>query len=89
MTDLDAMLAGKQVLFAGASSGIGENFSRLASASRRGHPTEGNSYRLREHADLVPETMNSRSSLIDPKGQQPTKRRPGRSHKEPRDHLPG
>lgn len=52
-------------------------------------PIEGNSYRLREHAALVPETMRSRSSLLDPKGQQPIKRRPGRPPKEPRDHHPG
>ena len=52
-------------------------------------PIEGNSYRLREHAALVPETMRSRSSLLDPQGQQPIKRRPGRPPKEPRDHYPG
>lgn len=52
-------------------------------------PIEGNSYRLREHAALVPETMRSRSSLLDPPGQQPLKRRPGRPLKEPHDHHPG
>lgn len=52
-------------------------------------PIEGNSYRLREHAALVPETIRSRSSLLDPQGQQPTKRRPGRPPKEPRDHHTG
>lgn len=52
-------------------------------------PIEGNSYRLREHAALVPETMRTRSSLLDPQGQQPIKRRPGRPPKEPRDHHLG
>ena len=53
-------------------------------------PIEGNSYRLREHAALVPENMRSRSSLLDPQAQQPIKRRPGRPPKEPRDqHHPG
>ena len=49
-------------------------------------PIEGNSYRLREHGALVPETMRTRSSLLDPQGQHPIKRRPGRASKEPRDH---
>ena len=52
-------------------------------------PIEGNSYRLREHAALVPESMRTRSSLLDPQGQQPSKRRPGRPPKEPRDHASG
>jgi len=52
-------------------------------------PIEGNSYRLREHAALVPETMRTRSSLLDPQGQQTLKRRPGRPPKEPRDQHPG
>ena len=52
-------------------------------------PIEGNSYRLREHAALVPETMRTRSSLLDPQGQQPIKRRPCRPPKEPRDHQQG
>ena len=52
-------------------------------------PIEGNSYRLREHAALVPETMRTRSSLLAPQSQQPLKRRPGRPPKEPRDHHTG
>jgi len=51
-------------------------------------PIEGNSYRLREHAALLPQTMRPRSSLLDLQGQQPIKRRPGRPPKKPRaNHL--
>lgn len=52
-------------------------------------PIEGNSYRLREHAALIPDTMRARSSLFDPATAQPVKRRPGRPPKEARDHSPG
>ncbi len=45
-------------------------------------PIEGNSYRLREHAALIPETMRARHSLLDPMASQPVKRRPGRPRKE-------
>lgn len=45
-------------------------------------PIEGNSYRLREHAALIPETMKARHSLLDPMASQPVKRRPGRPRKE-------
>lgn len=45
-------------------------------------PIEGNSYRLREHAALIPETMKARHSLLDPVASQPVKRRPGRPRKE-------
>jgi hypothetical protein len=45
-------------------------------------PIEGNSYRLREHAALIPETMQARHSLLDPMASQPVKRRPGRPRKE-------
>ena len=45
-------------------------------------PIEGNSYRLREHAALIPEHMRGRSSLLDPLAGQPVKRRPGRPPKE-------
>ena len=48
-------------------------------------PIEGNSYRLREHAALIPERMRSRGSLLDPAGAQPVKRRPGRPPKEVRE----
>ena len=45
-------------------------------------PIEGNSYRLREHAALIPETMKARHSLLDPMASQPVKHRPGRPRKE-------
>lgn len=48
-------------------------------------PIEGNSYRLREHAALIPENMRSRGSLLDPQSSQPVKRRPGRPSKEVRE----
>ena len=44
-------------------------------------PIEGNSYRLREHAGLIPEHMRARSSLHDVATGQ-VKRRPGRPRKE-------
>lgn len=52
-------------------------------------PIEGNSYRLREHAALIPENMRGRTSLLDPAGFQPVKRRPGRPPKEVRESNPG
>ncbi len=45
-------------------------------------PIEGNSYRLREHADLLPESMRSRSTLVDNANNPPIKRGPGRPRKE-------
>lgn len=52
-------------------------------------PIEGNSYRLREHAALIPENMRSRTSVLDPTGSQPVKRRPGRPPKEVYPSNPG
>jgi DNA replication protein DnaC len=52
-------------------------------------PIEGNSYRLREHAALIPENMRSRTSVLDPAGSQPVKRRPGRPPKEVYPSNPG
>lgn len=52
-------------------------------------PIEGNSYRLREHAALIPENMRSRTSVLDPTGSQPVKRRPGRPPKEVYPSHPG
>jgi len=52
-------------------------------------PIEGNSYRLREHAALIPENMRSRTSVLDPSGSQPVKRRPGRPPKEVYPSNPG
>ena len=49
-------------------------------------PIEGNSYRLREHAALIPDNMRGRASLLDPTSQ-PVKRRPGRPPKEARDPM--
>jgi DNA replication protein DnaC len=44
-------------------------------------PIEGNSYRLREHADLIPDHLRSRKTIADPHPDVP-KRRPGRPRKE-------
>lgn len=46
-------------------------------------PIEGNSYRLREHAALIPEHMRLRHPLAEPPGPTPIKRGPGRPRKEP------
>ena len=45
-------------------------------------PIEGNSYRLREHADRLPESLRSRSNLIDNANNTSVKRGPGRPRKE-------
>lgn len=50
---------------------------------------EGNSYRLREHAELLPEHLRSRSLLHDPTAAAPIKRRPGRPRKESAASLQG
>ncbi len=47
-------------------------------------PIEGNSYRLREHADLIPEHLRGRSLLPSPRRCVELKRRPGRPRKEHR-----
>jgi DNA replication protein DnaC len=52
-------------------------------------PIEGNSYRLREHATLIPEHMRTRHALTDPTATVPIKRRPGRPRKEPIASIPG
>ncbi|MBQ0933668.1 IS21-like element helper ATPase IstB [Ideonella alba] len=52
-------------------------------------PIEGNSYRLREHAALIPEHMRTRHALSDPGAAIPIKRRPGRPRKEPIASIPG
>ena len=44
-------------------------------------PIEGNSYRLREHAALIPEHLRARS-LHEPSSLAEAKRRPGRPRKE-------
>jgi DNA replication protein DnaC len=45
-------------------------------------PIEGNSYRLREHAALVPEHLRGRPVHVEPASSLPTRRRPGRPRKE-------
>jgi len=45
-------------------------------------PIEGNSYRLREHAALIPEHLRNRPSLLDPTTASDIKRRPGRPKRE-------
>lgn len=49
---------------------------------------EGNSYRLREHADLIPEHLRARSALNETAAA-PPKRRPGRPRKEVAASLDG
>jgi DNA replication protein DnaC len=51
-------------------------------------PIEGNSYRLREHAALIPEHMRLGHPLTEPTAV-PVKRRPGRPRKEPERSYPG
>ena len=46
-------------------------------------PIEGNSYRLREHAALIPEHMRPRHTLSEPTVTAPIKHRPGRPRKDP------
>ncbi|KRB83487.1 IS21-like element helper ATPase IstB [Noviherbaspirillum sp. Root189] len=45
---------------------------------------EGSSYRLREHADLLPESLRNRPSTINPLPSDTVPRRPGRPRKETR-----
>lgn len=45
-------------------------------------PIEGNSYRLREHANLIPEHLRSRPALNELGNHTPAKLRPGRPKKE-------
>ena len=52
-------------------------------------PIEGNSYRLREHAALIPEHLRNRPALNELGSPAPSKRRPGRPKKEESTLLPG
>jgi DNA replication protein DnaC len=52
-------------------------------------PIEGNSYRLREHAALIPEHLRGRPLLGEPSAMPPIKRRPGRPRKEVQASMPG
>ena len=50
---------------------------------------EGNSYRLREHAALLPEHLRNRPPLYEPAAPAPVRRRPGRPRKEATTSPPG
>ncbi|MEZ0606783.1 MULTISPECIES: IS21-like element helper ATPase IstB [Paraburkholderia] len=50
---------------------------------------EGSSYRLREHADLLPDHLRNRSSSLNPVPAEPARRRPGRPRRSSPDHEPG
>jgi DNA replication protein DnaC len=50
---------------------------------------EGNSYRLREHAALLPEHLRNRPPLYEPAAPAPVRRRPGRPRKEATASTPG
>ena len=52
-------------------------------------PIEGNSYRLREHAALIPEHLRNRPSLLDQGQACDVKRRPGRPKREVQTSHPG
>ncbi|WP_176091434.1 IS21-like element ISBcen28 family helper ATPase IstB [Burkholderia ambifaria] len=50
---------------------------------------EGTSYRLREHADLLPDHLRNRPSSLNPAPAEPVRRRPGRPRRSPSDHVAG
>ncbi|MFM0632898.1 IS21-like element helper ATPase IstB [Paraburkholderia xenovorans] len=50
---------------------------------------EGSSYRLREHADLLPDHLRSRPSALNPASAETALRRRGRPRKEQSDHQTG
>ncbi|ACR29015.1 MULTISPECIES: IS21-like element ISBcen28 family helper ATPase IstB [Burkholderia] len=50
---------------------------------------EGTSYRLREHADLLPDHLRNRPSSLNPVPAEPARRRPGRPRRNPFDHVAG
>ena len=52
-------------------------------------PIEGNSYRLREHADLIPEHLRNRGLHAEAAAPSLTKRRPGRPRKDITASMPG
>ena len=52
-------------------------------------PIEGNSYRLREHADLIPEHLRNRGLHTEAAPTSLTKRRPGRPRKDITASMPG
>ncbi|AOJ85308.1 AAA family ATPase (plasmid) [Burkholderia sp. MSMB0856] len=50
---------------------------------------EGTSYRLREHADLLPDHLRNRPSSLNPVPSEPVRRRPGRPRRSSSDHIAG
>ncbi|QKM57666.1 Insertion sequence IS5376 putative ATP-binding protein (plasmid) [Burkholderia glumae] len=50
---------------------------------------EGTSYRLREHADLLPDHLRNRPPALNPVPAEPARRRPGRPRRNPFDHVAG
>jgi DNA replication protein DnaC len=50
---------------------------------------EGSSYRLREHADLLPDHLRNRLSSLNPVPAEPVRRRPGRPRRSLPDHVNG
>ncbi|MGS1029618.1 IS21-like element ISBcen28 family helper ATPase IstB [Burkholderia glumae] len=50
---------------------------------------EGTSYRLREHADLLPDHLRNRPSSLNPVPAEPARRRPCRPRRNPFDHVAG
>lgn len=50
---------------------------------------EGTSYRLREHADLLPDHLRNRPSSLNHTPAEPVRRRPGRPRRSSSDHIAG
>ncbi|WP_408485945.1 ATP-binding protein [Paraburkholderia sediminicola] len=50
---------------------------------------EGSSYRLREHADLLPDHLRNRATSLIPPSPEPLRRRPGRPRRNSSDHNAG
>ena len=50
---------------------------------------EGSSYRLREHADLLPDHLRNRPTSLNPPPPEPVRRRPGRPRRSSPDHNAG
>ena len=50
---------------------------------------EGSSYRLREHADLLPDHLRNRPSSLNHVPAEPVRRRPGRPRRSSTDHVNG
>jgi DNA replication protein DnaC len=50
---------------------------------------EGTSYRLREHADLLPDHLRNRPSSLNHAPAEPVRRRPGRPRRSSSDHIAG